>query len=162
MKIKLLATPGRDHTNTGNLAATDWALRPPSRHNTLQQLSASMQELRRQSDRLMVIRSDAEKLFPAMRHMLDKMLPNNTRFLSYATLAMDEAREWHSAPSREEIQGLFSEARYAWSVMIGNFRVFVASRFGAFPGSPEDGMQRQHQQIEFYHEIVCLSARADG
>ncbi len=39
----------------------------------------------------MDIRADAEKLFPAMRHMLDKMLPNNIEFLSLATLAMDEA-----------------------------------------------------------------------
>jgi len=50
---------------------------------------------------------------------------------------MDEARERRGAPSQEEISGLFAEARYAWSIMIGNFRVFVANRFGVFPGDPE-------------------------
>ena len=49
---------------------------------------------------------------------------------------------------------MFAEARYAWAIMVGNFRVFVANRFGVFPGDPETGMKNQHQQIEFYHEMV--------
>ncbi len=136
------------------LSSSDWSQRSPSRHEKLLRLSTDIQELRRQSDRLMEIRGDAEKLFPAMRHMLDKMLPNNLRFLTYATLAMDEALERRSAASQEEIRWLFAEARYAWSIMIGNFRVFVANRFGVFPGDPQAGMKNQHQQIEFYHEMV--------
>jgi len=149
-----LATIDHLIADTRNLSVTDWTQRSPSRHEKLQRLSADIQELRRQSDRLMEIRANAEMLFPAMRHMLDKMLPNNIRFLTYATLAMDEARERRGAPSQEEISGLFAEARYAWSIMIGNFRVFVANRFGVFPGDPEAGMKNQHQQIEFYHEMV--------
>ena len=149
-----LATIDQLIADSMNLSGTDWAQRSPSRHDKLQRLSADIQELRRQSDRLMEIRADAEKLFPAMRHMLDKMLPNNNRFLTYATLAMDEARERRGAPSQEEISGLFAEARYAWAIMAGNFRVFVANRFGVFPGDPQAGMKNQHQQIEFYHEMV--------
>jgi len=149
-----LATIDQLIADTRKLSVTDWTQRSPSRHDRLQRFSADIQELRRQSDRLMELRANAEMLFPAMRHMLDKMLPNNIRFLTYATLAMDEARERRGAPSQEEISGLFAEARYAWSIMIGNFRVFVANRFGVFPGDSEAGMKNQHQQIEFYHEMV--------
>ena len=53
--------------------------------------------------------------------MLDKMLPNNTRFLSLATLAMEEADERRDSPPQREIRELFSEARYAWATMIDNF-----------------------------------------
>jgi diguanylate cyclase (GGDEF)-like protein/PAS domain S-box-containing protein len=145
-----------DHliADTKNLSVTEWVQHSPSRYEQLQRLSKDMQELRRQSYRLMEIRADAEKLFPAMRHMLDKMLPNNTRFLSLATLAMEEADERRNSPSQREIRELFSEARYAWAIMIGNFRVFVANRFGVFTGDPETGMKDQHQRIEFYHEMV--------
>lgn len=149
-----LATIDHLIADTKILSITDWAQRSPSRHEKLQHLSAYIQELRRQSDHLMDIRADAEKLFPAMRPMLDKMLPNNIRFLTLATLAMDEAVDRRDSPSQEEIRWLFAEARYAWSIMIGNFRVFVANRFGVFPGDPEAGMKNQHQQIEFYHEMV--------
>jgi len=156
-KQQRVATLGAiDHliADTENLSRTDWAQRAPTRREQLQRMTEDIQELRRQSDRLMEIRADAEKLFPAMRHMLENMLPNNLRFLTYATLAMDESRERRGAPSQEEIHGLFAEARYAWSIMIGNFRVFVANRFGVFPGDPQAGMKNQHQQIEFYHEMV--------
>ncbi len=149
-----LATLDHLIASTRNLSVTEWVQHSPSRREQLQHLSEDMQELRRQSERLMEIRADAEKLFPAMRHILDKMLPNNIRFLSYATLAMDEARERHGAPFQEEIHALFAEARYAWSIMVGNFRVFVANRFGIFPGDPETGMKNQRQQIEFYREMV--------
>jgi len=100
-----LATIDHLINDTRNLSITDWTKRSPSRHDRLQRLSEDIQELRRQSDRLMEIRANAEMLFPAMRHMLDKMLPNNIRFLTYATLAMDEARERRGAPSQEEISG---------------------------------------------------------
>ncbi|MEK7758250.1 MAG: hypothetical protein AAB304_01410, partial [Pseudomonadota bacterium] len=136
-----LATIDHLIADTKNLSSTDWTQRSPARHDKLQRLSADIQELRWQSDRLMDIRADAEKLFPAMRHMLDKMLPNNTRFLTYATLAMEEAVDRRGSPSQEEIRWLFAEARYAWAIMVGNFRVFVANRFGVFPGDPETGMK---------------------
>lgn len=137
-----------------NLSITDWAQRSSSRQDKLRRLLANIHELRLQSARLIDIRTDAEKMFPAMRHMLDKMLPHNIEFLSLAALALAEAEEFRSSPVQIEIRESFSEARYAWAVMIGNFRVFVANRFGIFPGDPEAGMKNQHQQIEFYHELV--------
>ena len=156
-KAQRLATRGSlDHlvTDTAKLTATEWVQESSARRQKLQKLQETMLELRRQSERLMEIRSDAEQLFPAMRHMLDKMLPPNIEFLSLAGLAMDEARTQRDNPFQDEIRWLFSEARYAWVNMIGDFRVFVANRFGIFPGDPESGMKDQHQRIEFYYEML--------
>ena len=140
--------------DTGSLSATDWVQYSSARHEKLQRLQGTMQELHRHSERLLDIRADAEQLFPAMRHMLDKMLPNNIQFLTSANLAIDEAEARREMPSQDEIRWLFSEARYAWVTMVGNFRVFVANRFGVFPGDSESNMKNQHQRIEFYHEMV--------
>jgi diguanylate cyclase (GGDEF)-like protein/PAS domain S-box-containing protein len=156
-KQQRVATLGAlDHliTDTQDLAATEWVRHSFSRRELLNQFLQDTRELRRQSERLMDIRTDAEKLFPAMRLMLEKMLPNHTAFLSQATLAMEEASERRHKPHQEAIHHLFAESRYAWAIMVGNFRVFVANRFGIFPGDPEAGMKSQHQQIEFYHEMV--------
>jgi diguanylate cyclase (GGDEF)-like protein/PAS domain S-box-containing protein len=136
------------------LARTPWSQQTAARRDKLAQLTRQIGELRAQSVRLTEIRADAEKLFPAMRHMVDKMLPNHLRFLTYATLAMDEAGEYRDRPAQQEALRLFTETRYAWALMVGAFRVFVANRFGVFPGDPEEGMRAQHDQIEFHHERV--------
>ena len=148
--------------DTQNLTDTEWVQHSFSRREQLDQFLKNTQELREQSERLMDIRTDAERLFPAMRLMLEKMLPNHTAFLSQATLAMQEADERRGRPRQEEVHHLFAESRYAWAIMVGNFRVFVANRFGVFPGDPEGGMKNQHQQIEFYHEMVDRNLRALG
>lgn len=156
-KTQRLATRSSlDHlvTDLAKLTATEWVQQSSGRRQKLQSLHETMLELRRQSERLMDIRSDAEQLFPAMRLMLEKMLPPNIEFLTLANLAMDEARTLRDKPFQDEIRWLFSEARYAWTNMIGDFRVFVANRFGIFPGDPEAGMKTQHQRIEFYNEML--------
>ncbi len=142
------------------LSGTQWVQDDATRHARLQRLLGNAQELRRQSDQLMQIRVDAEKLFPAMPIMLNKMLPHNIQFLSLATLAIEEADERLSAPSQGEIRWLFAETRYAWAIMTSHFRVFVANRFGVFQGDPEAGMQSQHQQIEFYRDLVGRHLKA--
>jgi diguanylate cyclase (GGDEF)-like protein/PAS domain S-box-containing protein len=136
------------------LLQTDWTRRDVGRKENIELIRQEITELRRQSELLMDIRADAEKLFPAMRHMLDKMLPNNIDFLTQATLALDEAASLSDTPARREAHRLFSEVRYAWSLMINAFRVFLANRFGIVPGDPEQGMKLQHDQILFYQEMI--------
>ena len=143
-----------------HLSNSDWVQNTPARREQLKQLSENTQELRRQSERLIDIRVDAEKMFPAMRIMVDRMLPQNNQFLTLATLAIQESSDRRGAPSQEEIRWLFAEARYAWTTMVGNFRIFVANRFGVIPENPEDGMKDQHQRVEFYHEAVNRHLKA--
>jgi len=145
-----------DHllVDTEILRNTSWAQRNLQLRENIRQLGRHMSELSRQTSALMDIRADAEKLFPAMRHMLDRMLPINVEFSSLATLAIDEARDAGENPLQRDAQYQFSEARYAWVQMVNAFRIFLANRFGIFPGDPEDGMKLQHTQVLFYHEKV--------
>lgn len=140
--------------DTQKLITTNWVQRSSSRRAQLQGLSEDIMELRRQSERLMEIRTDAEKLFPAMRPMIEQMFPGNIEFQSLATLAMQEADDRRGSPSQREIRELFSETRYAWTVMIGNFRMFVANRFGVNLEDPETSMRNQHRLIEYYHGLI--------
>jgi diguanylate cyclase (GGDEF)-like protein/PAS domain S-box-containing protein len=136
------------------LQNTAWVQRNPRLQERVRDLTLHMSNLGRESSLLMDIRADAEKLFPAMRHMLDRMLPINVEFTTLATLAIDEAHDASENPLRHETQHLFSEARYAWVQMINAYRIFLANRFGIFPGDPEEGMKLQHSQVLFYHEKV--------
>jgi len=137
------------------LRKTNWIQRSPRLQEKIGEIARKMSELGRQSGVLMDIRSNAEKLFPAMRHMLDRMLPINVEFATLASLAIDEARDASENPLQREAQYQFSEARYAWVQMVNAFRIFLANRFGIFPGDPEDGMRLQHTQVLFYHEKVA-------
>jgi len=140
--------------DAGVLRETAWVRRSPALTEKIVELAKSITDLRNQSVVLMDIRADAEKLFPAMRHMLDRMLPMSIEFNSLATLAIEESRDVGTAREQQDVQYHFAEARYAWVQMINAFRIFLANRFGIFPGDPEDGMKQQHTQLLFYHEKV--------
>jgi len=140
--------------DTRALSAMGWANRNQSRQERLRLVAKQVASLRTQSEHLMVVRTDAEKMFPAMRFMIDKMLPNHETFISYASLAMDEAEQHSNQPRQNEVYKIFAQMRYAWVLKIGAFRMFVANRFGVFPGEPGLGMKSQHEQILFYQEMV--------
>ncbi len=147
-----------DDLNSGvaRLSATAWIQRSPGVHEHTRTLSVDLARLRREMVRFMDVRVDAEKLFPAMRVMLDRMLPQNQEFDGAAVLAIAEADELSDQPRQQEIHRLFSEARFAWTRMISSFRMYVASRFGIFPGTPEAGMREQATNIALYLQTVNL------
>lgn len=152
--------------DTQHLASQAWTERSASRRGRVAHLEKQILTLRQESHHLMTIRSDANLMFPAMRHMIDKMLPNHETFISMASLAMLEAEQQQHLPRQMDIYKLFAETRYAWIHKIGAFRLMIANRFGVFPGDPEQGMKGQAQQIEFYQEMVdrhlnALSGLAD-
>ncbi len=145
-----------DHlaADTHALSTMPWARLNESRQERLELIAKQIVSLRTQSEHLMAVRVDAEKMFPAMRFMITRMLPNHETFISFASLAMDEAEQHPNLPHQDEIYKIFSQMRYAWVLKIGAFRMFVATRFGVFPGEPERGMKSQHEQIMFYQEMV--------
>lgn len=153
-RVTTLSTHDHLLVDVNKLLKTDWVQSSSTRLEALQKLSKDAQELRIKSEQLIEIRGDAEKLFPAMSLLTNIMMPHNIEFLSQAKLAMTEADDRLDLPSQRKIRELFSEARYAWATMIGNFRLFIANRFGLLSGNQEAGMNQQHQQIEFYSQLV--------
>jgi len=139
------------------LAGTSWSTTVQVRKERISQLASQIEALRNESDNLMMIRADAEKMFPAMRHMIEKMLPRHELFLSLAAQAMDESEEFKDNAAQIEIFKLFGQARHAWVLKISAFRMFVANRFGVFPGDPEEGMRGQQNQIMFYQDMLATA-----
>jgi PAS domain-containing protein len=110
-----------------------------------------LSELDRHTQRLMRIRTDPRELFPAMPVMLERMLPAYLEFYSAATLAMDRAEAEPDDPVQRRLYKLFSEARHAFTLTIGDFRNYVANRFGVF-GDPEKAMRAQRSNLLLHAE----------
>jgi len=144
------------------LELTSWVARSRSRQARVTQLKNQISALRTESGNLMMIRADAEKMFPAMRHMIDKMLPRHELFLALAAQALDESEEFSSKPHQADIYKTFAQIRHAWVLKVGAFRMFVANRFGVFPGDPEEGMRGQQNQISFYQEMLATNLERRG
>jgi diguanylate cyclase (GGDEF)-like protein/PAS domain S-box-containing protein len=136
------------------VSVSPWAQRDRARQERMRTLKANVDILMRETERLLDIRSKSEKMFPAMPILIHRMLPHHIEFLTLSNLAMDEAMQHRDAPGQTEIHQHFSEARYAWAIMTGAWRIFIANRFGLFPGDPEEGMKNQRDQIEFYRAAV--------
>jgi diguanylate cyclase (GGDEF)-like protein/PAS domain S-box-containing protein len=110
-----------------------------------------LSELDQHTQRLMRIRTDPRELFPAMPVMLERMLPAYLEFYSAATLAMDRAEAEPDDPVQRRLYKLFSEARHAFTLTIGDFRNYVANRFGVF-GDPEKAMRAQRSNLLLHAE----------
>ncbi len=135
-------------------AATRWIDHDPNLQTLLYRLQAAATRLRGEIDVLIDIRSHSEKWFPVMQVMLDRLLPDNTRFATAAQLGLSEARDELDSGGSLEVYHHFVAARYAWAQMTSEFRLFVANRFGLFADDPESGMAARRGNIQLFAETV--------
>ena len=140
--------------DTEKLMQTTWVRRTPGTHAKTESLLHDLRMLRGEGQRLMALRASPLQAFPAMPIMTEKMQPAAQEFFSVATLALDEARDQISQPGQPEAQHLFSDSLYAWSRMIGAFRLFVSNRFSIFNASAEKSMGDQQAVLEDFSERV--------
>lgn len=129
-------------------ASQDLAAQVDAQITRAPELNADIREL-------VEVRKDNTRLFPTMPVMLDEMLPANTEFYTAATLAMN-ALEADAGTGDEHALlqfRAFSEARHQWSRMVGEFRLYIANRFGTF-GDPVRGIESRLKNIELYAEAV--------
>ncbi len=90
------------------------------------------------------IMQNVESRYPAMPILINELEPINRQFSEAVELALQEGVLTDFRPSVIEdeyssVMHLFQEARYAWSMQVSWFRIFVANRMGAF-GDPEVAM----------------------
>jgi diguanylate cyclase (GGDEF)-like protein/PAS domain S-box-containing protein len=134
----------------GGLSANTWLARSAEAQGQVAALSLDYARLQPAVRHLIEVRVNAEKLFPAMGLMINRMLPLNTEFDTAVALAIEEADQLAAVPGQHDVRRLFSDARFVWTRAISSFRMYVASRFGIFPGRPEDGMHEQARNIAVY------------
>jgi len=104
------------------------------------------------------IMHDVESRYPAMPILLDKLQPLNRQFSEAVELALQEGeltefRPGVVAKDQYNIMRLFHEVRYAWSMQVSWFRVFVANRMGAF-GDPEIAMRNNLENRSMFMDNV--------
>ena len=104
------------------------------------------------------IMRDVESRYPAMPILLNELEPINSQFSEAVELALQEGVLTDFRPNvikseHYNVMLLFQEARYAWSMQINWFRIFVANRMGAF-GDPEVAMQLNLENRKMFIDNV--------
>ena len=120
--------------------------------STADELLANLKTLQRQSDELMSIRVDVERLFPSA-HLMDNVLsPTNANFQTAVRLALDEIAT-EEDPSRSVTYQAFEDARHAWSQMISAFRLYVVRRAGIYSDT-EQGLRDASHDVTLLSELT--------
>ncbi|HKJ87911.1 MAG TPA: PAS domain S-box protein, partial [Gammaproteobacteria bacterium] len=152
------ATAGRILTTTGRqaeaLARLHWIRQDAPARRKVEALRDRLAKLQTSADRLMAIRGDVSRLFPASEILQHRLRPANQRFAQAATGVIQDlhtARE--DLPRPDPTDWLFAQALHAWSQRISAFRVFIANRFGIF-GDPTTGMRAQASNVSLFGEKV--------
>ena len=138
--------------NSGNLCATSWIQATPDMQKQCAPLHEELRALKRDGLRLIAMRLDPQQTYPGMAFMLAQMQPAAEEFIAQATLGIHEANEHLNAPRQTEVLRLFYDTLYAWSRMIGAFRLYVSNRFGIFDTSPDRAMQVQESVVVGYND----------
>ncbi|TNF98612.1 MAG: bifunctional diguanylate cyclase/phosphodiesterase, partial [Gammaproteobacteria bacterium] len=118
----------------------------PELSSVIQTLQKDIETLRQKTGFLVELRSDQEKLFPALPLITEIMAPANMRFDTAVNLAVEAARELDD--KEREVQLL--RIKSIWSKMIAEFRIYIAFRTGAF-GLPEERLPTFAENTELLH-----------
>lgn len=160
-RARLEADLERAATTAATLAQNLWVRETEKASTRVARLRDEVAQLQTQTQRLAVVRTTPEQLFPAMPIMLDRMLPAQSQFNTAATLAMTEALNGPSSAKQTEIYRAFAEARYNSAQMVGAFRLWVANRFGIF-GEPYQAMRAQSANMALYADAVNRTLKELG
>ena len=143
----------RSLTQTETLMGFGWIRGDATSREQTELLARHIAELRKETALLVDIRTDPDRLYPAMPLMIQRMLPAYTDFYTAATLAIDDAIDNQKMPWQSEVYQLFVEARHRSTLMTSAFRNFVIFRFGIF-GDPERVMRAQSADIATHADTL--------
>ncbi len=125
---------------------------------TSEQLVGQTKNLNSIIKQYLVIMKNVESRYPGMPILLTQLEPSNRKFSEAVEQALQEGELTEPDPKivkgdQYRIMQLFQEARYAWSMQISWFRMFVANRMGAF-GDPKTAMRNNLANRRMFAESV--------
>ncbi len=118
-----------------------------------QQLARDIERLRAEAETLVAVRADVTQWFPAITILTERVLPQNTAALTAATLALEETYDRIQGPGQQEAYRLYADIRHAWIMVIAEFRLYLANRFGIY-SDPNLAMKAQVANIALYAETI--------
>ncbi|HEC29038.1 MAG TPA: EAL domain-containing protein [Gammaproteobacteria bacterium] len=95
--------------------------------------------------KLLKIRLNAAKQHPALHFARETMLPENKRFLTATSLALEETLEEDILGANSKIYQSIIQVRHLWIQLISNFRMYIINRLGSFD---EASLHVQEKDIE--------------
>lgn len=115
------------------------------------QLIKLLNKLKNHSQILFEIRSDAARQYPSLAVGAIVMQPNRDAFNNAIALALNEIHEEGLHVTEPEIYKDFMQARFLWTQVLSNFRLYLANRVGSFN---ENSLPRQEMSIKtMYREL---------
>ena len=112
-----------------------------------------LSRLEKQTTHMLEVASNVEERFPAAPILIDKLLPENLKFMQAVEIAKSEASENPNSRDQREVMRLLDDIRYTWSQQISSVRIFIANRSGVF-GQPKESMALNKSNREIYARRV--------
>ena len=146
-----LAAFNRAHEYTHYLLEHDWLIgKTESTH--LSRLPIIFNELLPAINHLVVSRKDPTKQYPALAIGNQNLRPNRNAFNNAMAIAINESNSEEQKSYFSEIFPELVKARYLWTQMVSNFRIYMANQLGSFN---ENVLTTQEQSIEtLFHGLT--------
>lgn len=113
------------------LMSTHWVETNPGAHRTLTQLSQLVTAAHKQVNAVMDTRLSPDRTFPAMRPMIERMLPAHRELMRSINSSIDDAVSHSTDPNQVIIYKALSDTRSAAAEMAAIFRLWVVDRLAA-------------------------------
>ncbi|HFD33355.1 MAG TPA: EAL domain-containing protein [Gammaproteobacteria bacterium] len=142
--VEFLLEPGIGNARENTLNELDKARnqiktllkQAPEHHNEmisiLQTLNAEIELLVKHTQKVIETRLNTPKQYPALAIASGTMLPSQTKFYSAIELAMQEITDDDPTSYYQETYQAFEKLNHLWTLLISNFRMYLANRLGSF------------------------------
>ncbi|HKJ71211.1 MAG TPA: diguanylate cyclase, partial [Gammaproteobacteria bacterium] len=131
------------------LAQMRWSRRS-GQSERARRVARGFDHLERAAGKLITIRNDPVRLYPALELMRSPLGPTSRRFLENAQQALS-ALAGEDTPAARRARSLFSRARYYWSRMVGEFRLYMTARVGLLGGTQD---QSRRANLRSFHAAL--------
>lgn len=153
--MEIIDAIDRASAQAGKVGSNPW-LQQNKLGGEVRTITATLGSLRTNAQLFIRTRLDAQVQYPAMGLARDDMLPAQASFASAIELALDEL----SATPSDPVFIRLSNVRYLWSLLISQYRMYLANRVGSFEVAT---LADQEKDAELYldqiaREIAVLEA----
>ncbi len=108
------------------------------------------QQLGKEVQRLLSVRQEVNRWFPAMRLLQDEMYPANAAMLGELQSLMQEAENGLSTEQHLKLLEVVTRLRRIWFAMVEEMHHFIAFRFGVFAGNTQADGPDYTVNVDYY------------
>ncbi|MEJ2691495.1 MAG: hypothetical protein P8166_00260, partial [Candidatus Thiodiazotropha sp.] len=123
-------------------------------------LLSGNQRLGGEVERLLQVRQDVDRWFPAMRLLREEMYPTSMQMLGELQLLKQEAEAEIPLAQKLALVEASANLRRTWLGMVEEMHHFIAYRFGVFPGDERDSGQDYSVNLDYL--AARVSERLDA